>query len=202
MPAFGGHISAAFEARRVSIDAFSLTTQTLYAALQEPLSRISEGRLSPESIRVRLLQPVPDVRLVIPISVADPADARSPRRLRRLMSAHAIALRSAFDGIAESGLVPEVSLTLRSVPITPMERLYVINGTTVLRGYCTVVSREVSHEDEDIEIYDVRGTDAAFFPFRYDAHDPDSKESRYVRESRKWFDLLWSTIAEELTLFE
>lgn len=196
------HIAAAFEAPHVSVDVFSLTTQTLYEALTGPVARVKEGALAPESIRVRLLLPSPDVRLAVPIAVADPSDTRPLRRLRGLASAHATALRSTFVDLAERGLVPELSVTLRSVRITPMEKLYVINKTTVLRGYYQVLNRNVSFRDEAIEIYDVKGTDAVLFPFQYDERDPGSRDSRYVEESRAWFESLWSTIAEELTLME
>ncbi|NEA56674.1 winged helix-turn-helix transcriptional regulator [Streptomyces sp. SID13666] len=201
-PNLRAHIAAAFECPHVSIDVFSLTTQTLYEALTGPVSRIKEGTLSPESIRVRLLLPSPDVRLAVPIAVADPTDARPLRRLRGLASAHATALRSTFVDLAERRVVPELSVILRSVRITPMEKLYVINNTTVLRGYYKVLNRRVSYHDEDIEIYDVKGTDAVLFPFQYDEREPGSRDSRYVQESRSWFDSLWSTIAEELTLIE
>ncbi|MCM2427047.1 GntR family transcriptional regulator [Streptomyces sp. RKAG337] len=201
-PFLRAHIAAAFESPHVSIDVFSLTTQTLYEALTGPVSRIKEGTLSLESIRVRLLLPSPDIRLAVPIAVADPTDARPLRRLRGLASAHATALRSTFVDLAERRMVPELSIILRSVRITPMERLYVINNTTVLRGYYKVLNRRVSYHDEDIEIYDVKGTDAVLFLFQYDEGEPGSRDSRYVQESRSWFDSIWLTIAEELTLFE
>ncbi|MDJ0345072.1 GntR family transcriptional regulator [Streptomyces sp. H10-C2] len=196
------HIAAAFEEPEVRLDVFSLTAETLHSALQEPLLRIREGKLRPESIRVRLLLPSPDASLAIPRSVADPADDRPLRRLRHLVSAHAITLRSTFDGLSELGLVPDLSVMLRSVPITPVVKLYLINGRTALNGYYQVLERRISYEGEFIDIYDVLGLDAILFSYQYDENDADSRGSQFVRESQKWFDSLWSTIAEELTLFE
>lgn len=201
--ALGTHIAEAFEAPRVVIDVFSLTTETFNSALYEPIQRIRSGELSPESITVRVMLPSPDAHLAIPRTVADPEDDRPLRRLRQLVRGHAIAVRSSLTALSEVRSDIAVSVEFRTVPITPLQKLYLINEDIALSGYYEVIEREVMFgSGERDEIYDVLGLGAVLFPFRGDPSAPDSRDSRFVTESQSWFDSLWSTIAEPLTLFE
>jgi DNA-binding transcriptional regulator YhcF (GntR family) len=201
--ALGTHIAEAFEAPRVVIDVFSLTTETFNSALSVPTQRIRSGELNPESISVRVMLPSPDAHLAIPRTVADPEDDRPLRRLRQLVRGHAIAVRSSLTALSEVREDIAVSVEFRTVPITPLQKLYLINEHTALSGYYAVIEREVLFgSGERDEIYDVLGLAAVLFPFRGDPSAPDSRDSRFVTESQSWFDSLWSTIAEPLTLFE
>jgi hypothetical protein len=49
------HIEAAFEQEQVRIDFSGYTAETLHNAIQEPLDKILDGRLTPRSVRLRLL---------------------------------------------------------------------------------------------------------------------------------------------------
>src|SRR5690606_25486008 len=51
------HIESAFERVQVSIDFAGFSGETLHGALQEPLDKIRVGRLTPESIAIRILLP-------------------------------------------------------------------------------------------------------------------------------------------------
>jgi DNA-binding transcriptional regulator YhcF (GntR family) len=207
-PAFAAldaYVAQAFEAEHVTIDSFSLTTETLKAALAQPLLRIQLGELRPASIRVRLLLPTPDARLAVPRMTADPDDERPLRRLRQLIIGHVVSLQSAFNALSDSGLDADIehSVQIRSVPVTPLFKLYLLNQDTALHGFYRVVPRVVEFgEGENGEIYDVLGISATLFPHRADPADPDATDSVFVEETRSWFESLWSTIAEPLRLFE
>jgi DNA-binding transcriptional regulator YhcF (GntR family) len=184
-------IAMAFQAEDVSIDAFTLTAETLNSALAAPLIAISAGELKPRSITVRLLLPDPDAPLAFPRLVTDPDDARPRTRLRQLTRTFANSLRHQLTSLAEMRLVPKVHVEIRSVPITPVQKLYVLNGTEVLTAFYQVLPRTVEYEQEQLEIYDVLGLSSKIF------HD---QEPAFVEESRSWFESLWSTLAEPLTL--
>src|SRR6478736_4498646 len=49
------HVEAAFEHDEVRIDFSGYTAETLHNAIQEPLDKIRDGRLTPRSIKLRLL---------------------------------------------------------------------------------------------------------------------------------------------------
>jgi hypothetical protein len=184
-------IAVAFQAEDVSIDAFTLTAETLNSALAAPLIAISAGELKPRSIAVRLLLPNPDAPLAFPRLVTDPDDARPRTRLRQLTRTFANSLRHQLTSLAEMRLVPKVNVEIRSLPITPVQKLYVLNGTEVLTAFYQVLPRTVEYEQEQLEIYDVLGLSSKIF------HD---QEPAFVEESRSWFESLWSTLAEPLTL--
>ncbi|MDD1061641.1 GntR family transcriptional regulator [Streptomyces cocklensis] len=194
------HIDAAFEADRITLDSFSFTSETLNSALQEPLRRVRRGELRPESIAVRLLLPSPDVRLALPKAVGDADDDRPLRRLRRLTISQAVTVQSAVGALADSGHVADVRVDIRTVPLTPMHKLYLLNGTDALFGYYEVVRRMVPFQQQEMEIYDILGLDATLYHYSADAED--GQGAAFVHSSQRWFETLWSTIAEPLTLFE
>jgi DNA-binding transcriptional regulator YhcF (GntR family) len=184
-------IALAFQAQDVSIDAFTLTTETLNSALAAPLIAISAGELTPRSITVRLLLPNPEAPLAFPRLVSDAEDTRPRIRLRQLTRTFANSLRHQLTSLAEMRLVPKVHVEIRSVPITPVQKLYLLNGSEVLTAYYQVVPRTVEYEAEQLEIYDALGLSSKIF------HEHGAA---FVEESQAWFESLWSTLAEPLTL--
>lgn len=197
------YVAEAFEQREVTIDSYSLTTETLARALVPAVQRVEQGELRPESITIRLLLPSLDTHLGVPQLVGDPTDDRPLRRLRQIVEGHVISLRSTFTALSELAPWIQRSVEFRTVPLTPMQKVYLFNGHMALGGYYRVVPREVALGDgERREIYDVLGLSAQLFPYRLDPADPGSRDSRFVQESQAWFDSLWSTIATPLKLSE
>jgi DNA-binding transcriptional regulator YhcF (GntR family) len=197
------HIAQAFEEKNVTIDAYSLTTETLSRALISPLQRVQIRELNPSSVKLRVLLPSLDTRLAIPRLVDDPEDERPLWRVRQLVRAHALAMRTSFTALAELRPDVEQSVEFRTVSITPVLKLYLVNGRTALSGYYQVVEREVDFGKRGRgAIYDVLGIYAKLFAYRYAPAKPDSRDSQFVTQSQEWFDSLWSTIAEPLSLLE
>jgi DNA-binding transcriptional regulator YhcF (GntR family) len=208
LAALAAHTAAAFEQRDVVIDTFSLTTETLHGVLSQPLQRVMQGELRPSSITLRVLLPSTHADLAYPRMVADRHDPRPLRRLRKLIRSHVVTLRSTFDALSavadDIRLDLRLSVEFRSLPVTPMFKLYLLNHDTALHGLYRVVPRVVDFEDGsgEGEIYDVLGISATLFPYRRDLGDAESHESKFVQEAQDWFDAMWTTIAEPLTLDE
>lgn len=207
-PAFAAldtHVAEAFAAPHVAIDSFSLTTESLRMALAPVVNRVMGGELTPRSLRLRVLLPAPGASLALP-RLVDAARAEDPdwplRRLRELVRGHVVALRSTFTALADIRPGIEQSLEFRTVPLTPMHKLYLFNGHTALAGHYRVVERTVEYGPSHGAIYDVLGVGAVLFPYQADAGDPQAYGSLFVAESRSWFESLWSTIAEPLRLYE
>jgi DNA-binding transcriptional regulator YhcF (GntR family) len=202
-PAFAAldtHVAEAFTQPDVTIDSFSLTTETLNAVLAAPVRQIMGGDLNPASVRVRILLPSLDASLAIPRLVDDREDDWPLIRLRELAGGHVVALRSSFTALKD--LRPDVaqSVEFRTVPVTPTQKLYLINRRTALFGLYRVMARPVEFRGRTRDIYDVLGVGATLFTHRADDADPESVGSRFVDEAQAWFDSLWSTISEPLVL--
>jgi hypothetical protein len=105
-------------------------------------------------------------------------------------------------GDTDLELVSDVSVEVRTVEITPLQKVYLLNGTEALSGYYNVSSRRVLIGEESMEIYDFLGLRAMLFHHSAAQPDPDPYDAANVEELSGWFESLWSTIAEPLTLFE
>ncbi|WP_164836084.1 GntR family transcriptional regulator [Actinacidiphila soli] len=192
---FVAAIEEAFESDVVTIDAFCLTAESLNGALLMQMQRIMSGQPAPRSIRVRLVLPSPATSLAVPQRVDEPKDERPLDRLRRLTNMHTYGLVNSLKDLRERNYVASVELVVRSVRITPVHKLYVLNGSRGVFGYYRFMERELGVGGGDtIQIYDVHGVDAKLF----------NLEGEFLEESERWFQSLWETIAqdEEQPLFE
>lgn len=194
-------LEEAFASPEVTIDVFSLTAESLNQALAGPLAKIRSGEYEPRSVALRLLVPSLDADLALPRSVDDPADPRPLDRLRKIMERQAYSVIDAVQALRIEGLVPSVEAEVREVPITPIEKLYILNGREVLKGYYRVAKFPIPLPKrggggrEDVAVYDVRGLDATLF--RHVAMRPGEQGAMIVEETRAWFNSLWTTIAVE-----
>ncbi|WP_431962114.1 GntR family transcriptional regulator [Actinacidiphila sp. bgisy160] len=178
-------IAEAFEAEHITIDAYCLTAESLNAAIVQQVKRIIRGDIRPSSIHLRLLLPRTDVRLAIPRSVEDPDDERPMERLSSLSAAHVRALRN-LENLVGQGAVSEVTVEVRLVPVTPLHKLYLINGDMALDGMYVVTDNVITIGDATIKIHDVLGVGAKLYP------QPPER----VGLSQEWFDSLWTRLAK------
>lgn len=191
-------LEAAFRADRVTMDVFSFSAETLSQALSDPLAKVRTQKLQPQQIDLRLL--VPDERSLhgLPRSVEDPSDPRPALRLREIIKSSTFSVLNTLRSLQFEGLVPAVSVEIREAPVTPMEKVYLLNGHVVLRGYYKVVERVIPFRGEDgsldkVPIFDVLGLRS---PLTYHAvGDSTGQGEMIVKQSQVWFDSLWSTVA-------
>ncbi len=187
----------AFRAEDVTIDTYSLTTETLNNALARPHRSIVDGTLRPRSITVRVIIPHPEAYLALPRLVDDPDDRRPLDRLHEIQRTWATALRMSLNTFRDRYDVPEVSCEIKTVAATPLQKLYILNGTEALMGYYRVVSDQVTYRGEELQIFDVLGFDTSLFRFS-GAKGNDKQDVALVQDAQAWFDSLWSTIATRL----
>ncbi|MEV6106810.1 GntR family transcriptional regulator [Streptomyces sp. NPDC051940] len=198
--ALADRITSAFRSRHVTLDTLSLTTETLNSAVAQVTIAMQSGEVSPpESIRARLLVPAPGTELALPRMVEDPEDERPLGRLHRLINLHATALQHSLFAMVERGLVPNVNVQFKTIPLTPSHKLYLLNGKDALLGFYRVVPRTVLDKGTELEIYDVMGIDTTLFPFSARPGNPSGSDTAMVTELQQWFDSLWDTIAQEFT---
>ncbi|WP_328872269.1 winged helix-turn-helix domain-containing protein [Streptomyces sp. NBC_00287] len=197
MVALAPRLVEAFGARKVRVDVVCHTAETLMLALGEPLRRIHEGAVRPESIDVRILLPSRDITLAFPVLVEGDADDHSVHtRWLAMRNAQAQVLRHNLQAFrATHGI--DVHVTFRALPFTPPVKLYLLNGEEALIGYYVITERAEEWESKTLEMYDVLGTQSLLFSF---AKQAEERDGAFVTESQKWFDALWETITTDLTL--
>ncbi|KAF3469663.1 winged helix-turn-helix domain-containing protein [Streptomyces sp. Tu 3180] len=191
-------LTEAFSSAHVRIDAVCLTAESLMLALSEPVRHIHEGRLRPESVRVRLLLPSREINLAFPVPVegrdgdGDPVHERwlTQRNAQARVLRHNLLALRATHGI-------DVHVSFRALPFTPPVKLYLLNGEEALIGYYMLTRREEEWESRTLEMYDALGSQSLLFSF---AERAEQRDRAFVEESRKWFDALWETITTDLTL--
>ncbi|WP_371528475.1 winged helix-turn-helix domain-containing protein [Streptomyces sp. NBC_01283] len=192
----GPIIGAAFEASRVTLDVFTLTSESLDAHIRVQAERIRVRAIEPERIAVRILLPSEDLDLPYPRAKDDPADPRPQLRLRDITRRHTASLRNALRDLHTEGLVAEVDVEVRRVPLTPAFKLYVLNGTEALHGPYEVIERRIQLDDgEEIDALDVLGLGSALTHYVRE-EDPESQGALFVSSMQAWFDSCWTLLAK------
>lgn len=192
------HLERAFEQSNISVDFAGFSGETLHGAITEPLDKIRAGRLRPTSLSVRLLVPDPDIPWSLPARVEDLADSPAFRaRARGIMARHTEAIVDAVNELGDLGLVEDARAEVRVYPAVPLFKLYLINDSEVFFGYYPVQEHTVKLDGIPTPIWDLMGKDTVLFHHSADADD-DTMASQYVKQSRMWFDSLWTSVAREL----
>ncbi|MEV5510463.1 GntR family transcriptional regulator [Streptomyces orinoci] len=193
------HIERAFEQPSVTIDFAGFSGETLYGALQEPIDKIRAGRLTPESIVVRLLLPSMAETQAFPVLVEGRApDPRVSARARDLLVHHARSITRVVRELKSLGLVKEARVEVRAHRIAPSFKLYVLNGTEAFFGFYPVAPNTVSVGGDEVEIIDVFGLDSTLFPFAV-SDGQGAPGGLFVEQARKWFESVWTMLGEEFT---
>lgn len=190
------HIEAAFEQPEVSIDFSGYTAETLHAAVLEPLDKIRDGRLTPKSIRVRMLLSDMTVPMALPSRAGDDPgdDERVRRRMAHTAERYAGGLSDAVTELADLGLVDKAEVIIRVHSSAPLFKIYLINDTDLFFGFYPVVEHDVTIDGATVPTFDPMGKDTELFHHTAD-NDPDSTGTLYVREAAKWFASIWTTIS-------
>ncbi|MGV9881857.1 winged helix-turn-helix domain-containing protein [Streptomyces sp. NPDC003006] len=203
MVALAPRLAAAFAEPDVRIDVVSYTAETLMIALGEPVRLIHEGRIRPESIKVRILLPSSDIQLAFPVPIKGDAESRHRLHQRWLAqrNAQGQVLRHNLRALRASHGI-DVSVQFRALPFTTPVKLYLLNGGEALLAYYTLVPQQLELSDDggsdNVDLYDVPGIKAPLFSFGKAVEA--SRDALFVDESQKWFDALWATITTDLTL--
>jgi DNA-binding transcriptional regulator YhcF (GntR family) len=191
------HIEAAFDRPHVTLDFMGFSGETLHRALQEPFDKIRAGRLTPESIAIRILLPDLSVPAVVPSRMDTGADDPSVReRAAQIAQGHTESIIDSVRGLVDLGLVRNATANVRTHGTTALFELYVLNGREVFFGFSPVVAHNVTIKGESVPIFDVTGDDTSLFPTAV-SDDQDSMSTQYVEHVRAWFDSVWYTIGRE-----
>jgi DNA-binding transcriptional regulator YhcF (GntR family) len=195
------HVEAAFGQPQVRIDFSGYTAETLHNAIQEPLDKIRDGRLTPRSIHLRLLLSDMTRPIALPSRAGtDPGDdPRIRARMAKTAERYAGGIRESLSELAHLGLVEEAATQIRVHSSAPLFKLYLLNATELFFGFYPVVQHELEIDGQSIPTFDPMGKDTALFHHTAET-DPEALSSQYVAEAAAWFDSIWTTIARPTTL--
>lgn len=192
----GPIVGAAFTGPVVSLDVFTLTSESLDAHLRLQAERVRLEQIRPERIALRILLPSEGLDLPYPRAKNDPGDPRPQQRRRDITRRHTASLRSALQDLQTEGLVTDVSVELRHVPLAPAFKLYLLNGAEALFGTYTVLERRIQLDDgEAIDALDVLGLGSVLTHYVRDG-EPESLGTLFVESMQAWFDSCWNLLAE------
>ena len=193
------HIEAAFQQAHVAIDFAGFSGETLHGALSEPLDKIRAGRLTPESVAIRILLPTLETATAVPSRADGKSDDLAVRqRAERIARRHTSAIVDSVQELGELGLVRSAAAQIRTHANGAPFKIYILNGVEVFFAFYPIVRRSVAIQGKQVSIFDVLGKDVPLFHFVVDAED-DSTGSQYVQQSRTWFESVWTTIGREYT---
>ncbi|WNI15729.1 GntR family transcriptional regulator [Actinacidiphila sp. ITFR-21] len=191
------YVEQAFSRPNVSIDFAGFSSETLHGALQEPIDRIRVGRLTPSSIKIRILVPDMSVPQAAPVRKEDRADdPRLRKRMHEMMVGFTRSIANSVQELSVLGLVPEVSVSVRVHSGTQFFKMYVINQDDLFFGFYPIRPNKVVAQGEVIEIYDLVGADAALFHHSTNEGEA-SGGAQNVEQARMWFESVWNTIGRE-----
>jgi DNA-binding transcriptional regulator YhcF (GntR family) len=191
------HIEAAFESPHVSIDFAGFSGETLRDAISEALDKIRVGRLTPETITVRVLLSDMSVPMAVPARAETQSDDPMVRaRAERIARRAAEGIMDQVRELSELGLVRSATVDVRVHSAAPLFKLYFLNNAEAFFGFYPVVERNVTIKGEPVAIYDLMGKDVPLFHYAM-GDDETSAGAQFVEAARAWFDSIWNTIARE-----
>ncbi|MFC8434231.1 winged helix-turn-helix domain-containing protein [Streptomyces sp. NPDC057253] len=191
----GPLIAAAFRAKDVSLDVFTLTSEVLYThvRVQEELIRAREIR--PGKITIRMLVPDDDLPMPFPYAPGSPDDDRPQQHLRDIRKYHTDNLVRRLGELARDTPGLTATVEIRRVPLVPYSKLYIFNDAEVVTGPYVPSERPITLDDgTTLDVVDVMGFDSTLTHCAKDA-DPDSQDSLIVSSWRNWFDKTWQLLA-------
>src|SRR5664279_540253 len=192
------HIERAFDREHVTIDFSGFSGETLHGAMQEPLDNIRIGRLTPQSIRIRVLLPDTEMPWTLPCRTEALGDDPAFRERARAISQRSTrGIVESIRELADLGLVKEVTAEVRVHRTAALFKLYLLNETEAFFGFYPVREHSVRIAGEAHNVFDLMGKDAVLFHHSID-DDAESTNSQYVSQAQIWFDSMWGTVAREV----
>ncbi|MGW5471848.1 winged helix-turn-helix domain-containing protein [Streptomyces chartreusis] len=192
----GPLISEAFEEPEVTLDVFTLTSESLDAHIRLQAERIRAGFIAPQRIALRVLLPAPTLPLPYPRVKDGPDDPHLRERLNTITERHAESLYVELRDLQVERLVQSVDVQLRRAPLTPAFKLYLLNGAEALHGPYEVIERQIELDGgEEVTALDVLGLGATLTHHVKDA-DPESPGTVFVDSWQAWFDSVWRLLAD------
>lgn len=199
--ALGPFVARAFAQPVVELDVFAFTSESLDTHVRVQAEAIRTGQIpAPERIALRILLPSDTIELPYPrarVPKDSPVDVTGLDRVlrvrtREIIRRHTSSLRNALRNLKTDGLVTDVGVTVREVPLVPTHKLYLRRGVEGLLGPYRIVERTILMEDDtEIDAWDVLGLGSTLVRLVNDEGDPNATGSVFMQSWQDWFDSCW-----------
>jgi DNA-binding transcriptional regulator YhcF (GntR family) len=203
--ALGPFVTRAFAQPTVELDVFTFTSESLDTHVRVQAEAIRHEQIpAPERIALRMLLPSDEIELPYPRarvpkdSTADVAelDRKLQVRTREIIRRHASSLRNVLRNLQADGLVGDVEVRVREVPLVPTHKLYLRRGAEGLLGPYKIVERTILMDDDsEIDVWDVLGLGSTLIRLVHDEGDPGAIGSMFMESWQDWFDACWHRYA-------
>jgi DNA-binding transcriptional regulator YhcF (GntR family) len=195
------HVEGAFGEAHVSIDFAGFSGETLRNTLSEVFDKVRAGRLTPESINVRIMVTDTSGPLALPVRADTRADDPAVRRRsERIMRRAVESIVEDLNELGDLTLVKSANIEVRAHGAAPLFKLYIVNGREVFFGFYPVLEHSVAVNGESVPIFDPMGKDATLFHYSASEDGDKSSGPEFVAQAQLWFDSLWNTIAHPYEL--
>lgn len=192
------HVESAFERAHVSIDFSGFSGETLHNTLIEVLDKVRAGRLTPESLSIRIMMCDTTKPMALPRRVGtDMAEPAIQKRADRITRRAVDGIVDAVHELADLGLIKSGTAEVKVHGLTPAFKLYILNDEEVFYGLYPIVKHTIRLERESVEIYDLMGKDTTLFHYSLNDDPEISNAPQQVKDAKTWFDSLWNTVATE-----
>jgi DNA-binding transcriptional regulator YhcF (GntR family) len=192
------HIEGAFDRPHVSIDFAGFSGETLHNTLMEVLDKIRAGRLTPESLKIRMLMCDTTAPMALPRRInSASADPSIQKRANRITQRAVDGIVDAVNELVDLGLIKSATAEARVHDLTPWFKVYVLNNEETFFGFYPVIEHTITLDGEPAKIFDLMGKDTTLFHFSATDADETSDAPQFVQQARMWFDSMWKTIARE-----
>jgi DNA-binding transcriptional regulator YhcF (GntR family) len=200
--ALGPFIARAFAQPVVELDVFTFTSESLDTHIRVQAEAIRNSQIpAPKRIALRILLPSDRVELPYPRARASKGlsagevtelDRILQARTREIIRRHTSSLRNALRNLKTDGLVPDVEVPVREVPLVPTHKLYLRRGVEGLLGPYKIVERTILMDDDtEIDAWDVLGLGSTLIRLANDEGDPGATGSVFMQSWQEWFDSCW-----------
>ncbi|MBZ3907870.1 GntR family transcriptional regulator [Streptomyces scabiei] len=189
-------IDHAFEQPEVTLDVFTLTSESLDTHVRLQAERIRQGEITPQRITVRMLLPAESLEPPY-WRTGRPADDELLRhRYLAISGRHTASVRSVLRNLEAEGLVASVRVLIRYGALMPHHKLYLLNGVEAVSGPYKPYRRSIVLDDgREIEgALDVVGLGAGLTHHVKDPNDPHAPGTVFVESMREWFEAVWELL--------
>lgn len=190
-------IGNAFERSTVTLDVFTLTSESLDTHIRLQAERIRSRIITPERIALRMLLPAESIPAPYWRTADGGDDAVLQKRYLDLSRRHTTSVRTLLRNLEAERLVPSVDVEIRRVPLMPYSKLYLLNQVEAVLGPYKVYRRDVVLDDgrEIADVLDVEGVSAGL-THHVKEPDPDAQGTVFVESMQKWFESLWDELSQ------
>ncbi|MBK6017990.1 GntR family transcriptional regulator [Streptomyces sp. MBT53] len=182
----------AFEKPEVTLDVFTLTSESLDAHIRVQAVRIRAGQITPERITLRMVLPHPSLDIPYWRTADGRHDDQLKARFLGITDGNTASVRGVLNDLKEAGHVPSVTVEIRHGLLVPYSKLYLLNGTEAVHGNYRLYERSITLDNgQEVEgVTDVEGLGAGLT--HHVMGEPGAQGTVFVQDMREWFESVWN----------